>query len=445
MRKGNTGADGKGAASGMQLPAGMDLPKDFKMPSGAGGGMGATMGGEASSAGRLFSSNSLSDQIIWLFPLAIFGFLAAAIKEKFKNPFNKDRRKLSLILWIMWLVPVFAYFSITTGMFHPYYLTMLAPPIAALAGIGIVSMWELYKENSWKSWLLPAAFIVDGSVQLLILSYFLKTSSITKILMIGVSILCFVSSIILIIVKLKKNENVKLKKILVITAMIGVLITPAVWSGTTMFYPVDGTMPSAGLELTSSKNGAASFGMGDSSGSNTKLIEFLKTHNTNEKYFLTVSTSSGTGSDIIINSGEPVMSLGGFMGSDKILTLDEFKNLVAKGEVRYVMSGGMMGGGSTSTSVETEKNSKVGSKGAEISTANKEDTTTNENSQIMAWIAKVGEVVPESEWKSTTKSTKTSSNAKSSESNNQQLSGFLGANSGKLYDLKTYTDTVSKK
>ena len=417
------GATGKGMPSGMELPAGMELPKGMKIPSG-GSGMGDT---GKDSITRLFSNNSLSDQITWLFPLAIFGLFAAVLKEKFKNPFNNDKRKSALILWSMWLLPVFLYFSLTSGMFHPYYLTMLAAPIAALAGIGIVSMWELYKHGGWKSFILPAAFIVDGLVQLLILSYYYKTSSITKILIIGVSILCLLSSIILIIVKLKKNENTKLKKNLVITAVIGLLITPTVWSGVTMFYPVNGTMPSAGIEITSSKSEGAGIGM-ETSGDNTKLIKFLETHNTTEKYILATSTSGGTASDIIIQTGKSVMSIGGFMGSDKTLTLDQFKALVVKGEVRYVTVGGMggamggpMGGSSSSdakiTATEDKSSSNVKATGAE----------STPSSEIMAWAAKVGTVVPESEWKSATKT------------------GVNEINSGKLYDLKAYADSIAKK
>ena len=438
------GATGKGMPSGMKLPAGMELPvgmelpKGMKIPSG-GSGMGDT--GKASIT-RLFSNNSLSDQIGWLFPLAILGLFAAVLKEKFKNPFNNDKRKSALMLWSMWLLPVFLYFSLTSGMFHPYYLTMLAAPIAALVGIGIVSMWELYKQGGWKSFILPAALIVDGLVQLLILSYYYKTSSITKILIIGVSILCLLSSIILIIVKLKKNENTKLKKNLVITAVIGLLITPTVWSGVTMFYPVNGTMPSAGIEITSSKSESAGIGM-ETSGDNTKLIKFLETHNTTEKYILATSTSGGTASDIIIQTGKAVMSIGGFMGSDKTLTLDQFKALVVKGEVRYVTAGGMggaMGGSSSSdaktTATEDKSSSNVKAAGAE----------STPSSEIMAWVAKVGTVVPESEWKDATKTSNTPNiNKKSSNSSNQQLGGMSGLNSGKLYDLKNYANSITKK
>jgi len=432
-----------------EMPKGMKLPEGMKMPSGsqAGGGVmgGGMMGGssETSSITRLFSKNSLSDQIIWLFPLAIFGLFAAFLREKFKSPFNNDKRKLSLILWTMWLLPVFGYFSFTTGMFHPYYLTMLAPPIAALAGIGIVYLWELYKEGGWKSWILPIAFILDGLVQLLVLSYYYDTSSITKILMITLSILCFVSSITLIIVNLKKNENTKLKKNLVITAVIGLLITPTVWSGVTMFYPVNGSMPSAGIQITSSKSEGAGIGM-ESFGDNTKLIKFLETHNTTEKYILATSTSGGTASDIIIQTGKSVMSIGGFLGSDKILTLDQFKALVAKGEIRYVMTGGAMGsamGGTSSSDVSTEGTNSNSSSAVEA-----EDTQSSPNGDIMAWVEKAGTLVPESEWKETTEATDTaSSDKKLSDSSNQQSGGFGGPSSGKLYDLKAYANSITNK
>ena len=394
----------------------------------SGGGGGGSMGGsEKSSITRLFSNNSLSDQIIWLFPLAVFGFIAAALKEKLKPAFD-NRKKLALILWSMWLIPEFIYFSFTTGLFHPYYLTMLAPPIAALAGIGIVSMWEFYKDGGSKSWFLPIALIVDGLVQLLILSYYYKTSSITKILMISLCVLCFVSSIILIIVKLTKNQNTKLSKILVATSLVGLLITPTVWSATTMFSAMSGTFPSAGLSLIfSTKNGDSNMGassMGASSNSsNAKLIKFLQSHKTTEKYILVTSSTSGYATDIIIKTGESVMTWG-FFGTDKAITLAKFKELVKKGEVRYVMVGGQ-GGGSTD--------------------------------DIMTWAKKAGKLVAESEWKDSTASksdtpskttSETTSNAssttsdstKTSNSKNQQ---FGDGSSEQLYDLKA-ADTTTK-
>lgn len=422
----NTQQEGKGNANPPngdgKGPGGMP-PGGNGMQKPNGGGMGGTFGGqEVASVARLFSNNSLSDQIIWLFPLALFGLIAATIKERLNKSFD-NKRKLSLVLWSMWLLPEFIYFSFTKGLFHPYYLTMLAPPIAALAGIGIVSIWELYNEEGWKSWILPVALIADGLTQILILSYYYNISNTAKILTTIVAVLCIVSSIILAMMNLTKNKkdilkfkNIKFKKSLVTIALMGLLITPLVCSATTIFYPMSGTFPSAGLSLMTNKQ-KDGFNMDNSNSGNTKLIEFLKSHKTNEKYLLVTSSTNGYASDIIINTGESVMALGGFFGTDKVITLDEFKKLVNNGEVRYVMVGGMGG---------------------------------NSSSDIMNWVKENGKVVSESEWKDSNELNserlkKANNNKENSNSNAGQSRPEEKGSSEQLYDLKKYTDTTTKK
>jgi 4-amino-4-deoxy-L-arabinose transferase-like glycosyltransferase len=143
--------------------------------------------------------------------------------------------------------------------------------------------------------------------------------------------------------------------------------------------------------------------MGKSSGSNNqnnKLIEFLKKNKVkNQKYLLVVSNSNSA-SDIIINSGEAVMSIGGFLGNDKSITLDQFKTLVKKGEIRYVMTGGQGGQGGS-------------------------------GNDIMNWVKENGTAVSASEYNG---------------SSGQQFGEMGGGpNSGNLYDLKTCTDAQASK
>jgi 4-amino-4-deoxy-L-arabinose transferase-like glycosyltransferase len=216
---------------------------------------------------------------------------------------------------------------------------MLAPPTAALAGIGITSMWGFYREGGWKSWLLPAALLVNGGIQLLVASYFTSYSSIVKVLMICIAVLCIIPSIILgalnvlkSIKTIRQNEIMRMKRILVGISIVGLLITPLTGSSQVLFNKLNGSFPEAGLQLLSSKEQSGSGQQGDSkgnpqdniSGSDSKLIEFLLKNKTNEKYLLVVSSSTDA-SDIILNTGEAVMSLGGFMGNNKAITLDEFK------------------------------------------------------------------------------------------------------------------------
>jgi 4-amino-4-deoxy-L-arabinose transferase-like glycosyltransferase len=78
------------------------------------------------------------------------------------------------------------------------------------------------------------------------------------------------------------------------------------------------------------------------------------------------------GDQLILQTNQPVMALGGFSGGDPILTVDEFAKLVQQGEVRYalVSSGNGFGG--------------------------------NRQSPITQWITAHGTVVPASDWGGTT-------------------------------------------
>jgi 4-amino-4-deoxy-L-arabinose transferase-like glycosyltransferase len=357
---------------------------------------------------RLFGNGNMSDQISWFLLFAMIGFIAAAIKEKLKAPFD-SKRKLSLILWVMWLLPEFIYFSFSKNITHTYYLTTMAPSIAALTGIGLSAMWTFYKEGGLKSWILPIGLIANGCAEILILSYNYNRSNGYKIIIIITGILCIISSLILCIINLIKGKekrsgfsnNTALSKTLVSIAFIGILAAPTVWSFTPMVYKMNGSSPSTGLELARSNQQRD---MGNTN--NSKLIKFLENNKTNEKYLVVVPSANSYGSDLILKTGQPVMALGGFSGSDPILTVDKFKKLVSDGAIRYALVNtgngrGFMGFGGSGS---------------------------NSNNDIDNWIKKNGKVVPDSKWNN--------SNTPESKAENQRTSGFGGENNSmKLYDL----------
>ena len=45
----------------------------------------------------------------------------------------------------------------------------------------------------------------------------------------------------------------------------------------------------------------------------------------------------------MIETGRPVLYMGGFSGSDEVVTVDGLKELVANGELRYILYGGDRG------------------------------------------------------------------------------------------------------
>lgn len=308
---------------------------------GGGSGLSGTFGNQTPAGiTRLFSKNILSDQIIWFIPLALFGFIAASIKEKLKIKLDTDKKQ-ALVLWFIWLFPEFVYFSFNTGLFHPHYLTMMAAPAAALAGIGIVSMWQTYKEGGWKAWLLPLALLITGAVHMLMLSYFYSSSPIVKILMVLLIGLCFVPALILAVMIFLKNKLPKMNKVLICLSVAGILISPMSGSAAAMFYAVDSTNPSAGLELLPSQlTGSQSQARSENRNGNDNyadLVNFLNNHKVNGKSQIVVS-SSGTAESLTINTDLYVGSLSGFMEHGNVMTLEQFKTLVKSGEIRYVLA-----------------------------------------------------------------------------------------------------------
>ncbi|MGE6630192.1 ArnT family glycosyltransferase [Bacillus sp. NPDC077027] len=380
-----------GNANGMTPP---------EMPSGNVGGNGGDgppsgvgkMGNDSGMFGtgtagplRLFQSE-LSDQISWLLPFAIFGAIGIFLSSAF------ERRRLSTkqketVFWLAWLVPVAAFFSVA-GFFHHYYLIMLAPPIAVLAGVGWVAMTSMFKtETGFKKWLLPIAILATTTFEIFILSTYTSTIGYGWSIAVGV---IGVGSVIALLV-LKGKE--KLRKMFSLVAILGMLIVPLYWASTPFLYGGNSMLPEAGPQLATSSGIM-------SSEANKKLISFLEKNNTGEE-FLFGTTDATSAAPYIIKTGKAVMALGGFSGSDSILILSEFKQLVKEGKLKYFYVSGM----------------RVGS------------------SDILNWIQENGKKVSSSKWQ-TTSSSSTTSEKKSVSSSSGQLGGIMGGmENGTLYEL----------
>ncbi|MCX4236470.1 ArnT family glycosyltransferase [Streptomyces ortus] len=84
-------------------------------------------------------------------------------------------------------------------------------------------------------------------------------------------------------------------------------------------------------------------GMGG--GADTAMTSYLEKHRDGAKWLVAVS-SSQSAAQMIVSTKQPVISMWGWSGSDKAMTLAKLKELVKKGELHYiVLGGGGMGGG----------------------------------------------------------------------------------------------------
>ncbi|GAC1375461.1 MAG: glycosyltransferase family 39 protein [Ktedonobacteraceae bacterium] len=324
---------------------------------------------------RLFAE-PLGGQIGWFLPAAFLGMIAVVWQRR-PRP-QQDRQQQSLVLWGMWMLTMGVFFSVA-GFFHPYYLTVMAPAVAALFGIGVVTMWSDFRRAGWRGWLLPLALLATGAEQIYILSNYPAWGA-WLIPLIGV--LCSLGVVALVVLRLLTRETFGALRMQFITAVLGIailslLVAPTVWSAIPVLEGRADSLPSAGPTAQGNFGGGPGGPGGDNASNNTQLISYLQAHQGSAQYLL-ATTSSRTSDEIIITTNKPVMALGGFGGSDPILTTSQLASLVKRGTVRYFLLGGDFGGPGGS-----------------------------QQSSLTTWVTQNCTVVPTSQWQSTSSSTNT--------------------------------------
>ncbi|HEX6797118.1 MAG TPA: glycosyltransferase family 39 protein [Ktedonobacterales bacterium] len=345
---GAQGSAGSGATSSAFVPASASggagtaaygPPEGF---AGGPGGQGAAGGGtgmfNTGNPGllRLFTA-PLGGQIVWLLPLALIGLVALALDRPFRP--REDRQQQSMVLWGTWLLTMAVFFSVA-GFFHQYYLSQMAPAIAALVGIGVIVMWRRFVQPGWRGWFLPLALGATALEQLYLVS--VDSSWGTWLLpLLGVTVaLAVLLACIRLLPQLPRTRSLGLAAVALI--FVGLLAAPTVWSAYPAWANTAPDLPIAGID-----NGVAGGPPGGASSVsvNSQLIGYLEAHQGSAAYLVAVPSSSES-APIIIATGDAVMTLGGFNGSDPILTTAQLQSLIDDGTVRYfLLSGNGNGGG----------------------------------------------------------------------------------------------------
>ena len=369
---------------------------DFPQPGTGGSGQPPQGLGNGGGGGGMFNTGNpgllrlfnepLGGQIVWLLPLALLGILALTWQHHPR--FREDRGQQSLILWGVWLLTMAVFFSVA-GFFHQYYLSTFAPAICALFCIGVVVMWQDYRRSGWRGWLLPLALVLTALEQIHII---VSNPSWGTWLIPLIAIPCALAAVILfaarLVPRLRLGERVLVPALC--AALLALMLTSAVWSAIPVLANEASSLPVAG------PGGQSGFGAGagarGGSAAGTALISYLEAHKGSAKYLVAV-VSSNEADAIILATNQPVMALGGFSGSDPILTTTQLAALVKSGVVRYFLLNGSGGGG------------PGGPGGGQ--------------SALTTWITQHSQVVPASQWQST--------------STSSSFGGFGGA--GQLYEF----------
>lgn len=218
----------------------------FSVSGNGGGGMNS---GGSPGLFRIFR-DGLAGDIAWLLAFALIGVLAWLRKPKslsfagVEEAGYTGERWLVILAFLFWLVPGLAYFSFTSGFWHDYYIATIAPPIAGLVGIGAIGLYDRYAEGGRAGWLLVAAVLVTGLLQVLFLSYDAEWAGpLLPLVLIG-TIGC---AAVLGGMQIRRETPLASHRIKIVAIALAILfIAPLVWSFTPMMNGNGGTMPTAG-------------------------------------------------------------------------------------------------------------------------------------------------------------------------------------------------------
>jgi len=287
----------------------------------------------------------LAAQIGWLLPLAIFGIIAGIRGRPFRSP--SDPSLSDVILWAGWLLTFALVYSYAGGIFHFYYLATLAPPLAALAAIGMNASWKTYEQRGRKAFVLPLLLLLTAAWQTYIHWDALGLTFTEGVfawpeLQMPLVYGAFLGASLLIVPFLYNTWKQLTRNLAIVGLSIGLaalLVLPLAWALSSVLVKGTPVLPSADLYRLSSETVSPDLRARIKAGQrlmNQKLIDFLRSNRNGEKYLLASSTTR-LAAPIIIQSGEPVMARGGFHGLDPILTAEKLNRLVEKKEIRFIM------------------------------------------------------------------------------------------------------------
>jgi 4-amino-4-deoxy-L-arabinose transferase-like glycosyltransferase len=339
------------------------------------GSVGGAMGWGRTGLGRLFGPD-IGGQVAWLLPAALL-LLAAGLWVTRRAP-RTDRTRAALLLWGGWLLVTGLVFSFMRGIFHPYYTVALAPAIGALVGIGGWLLW-VHRGWAWARLTLAGAVALTGVWSFVLLQ---RTPQWNPWLAPLVLIAGFgVAALLGALPGLRRAEVAAVLAGAVLVALIG----PAAYSLDTAARPHSGAIPSAGPAVAAAfgPGGGRGFGGGGPFGGgqggfggpgalgggfggqggqggfggrpgglgglleagrpSAELVALLR--GSQGYTWAAAAVGSNSAAGLQLASGEPVMAVGGFNGTDPAPTLAQFQRDVAEGKIHYFIGGGGFGGG----------------------------------------------------------------------------------------------------
>ena len=333
---------------------------------GGGGGFGRPGGvagidqfGGATGIGRLFNVG-MGDQVMWLVPISIVAAISGVVGAIRRR--RRDARLGSVVMWTGWALVVYFLFAFAEGTFHNYYVSLLAPALAALVGIGAAQTLDLLRSSTGASMarlaglaVVVIALVGTAVLQVILLRRVEAWTWLRLAVPLGVA-----AAVVAVVATAAVGPELRRWTVgALVSGALMLGVAPVVWTVAGLTHIPSGTFPDArpGAALDDPFSAfPQGGGPGGGRGGGASAISpaewaWLDAQRSGERWELAGSSSMDSSASII--EGHDVVALGGFSGMDGSGSTSRVAQLVDTGQLRFFSLGGGFGGPGGSSSAIT--------------------------------------------------------------------------------------------
>jgi 4-amino-4-deoxy-L-arabinose transferase-like glycosyltransferase len=314
-------------------------------------------------------NDAMGDQGGWLLPLAMIGGVLALVLAVRA----RDRLRMAAIVIVGgWFLAGAVVFSSSSGIVHTYYVSAIAPAIAALVGIGAIEAIRAVGQRRFLLPIIAAAAALTAWLEVVLVQRAGYMTWLVGFVVIatGIGVLGLLAA----------TQRARLAGPAVALALGGLLLAPAVWAQSTQRAAINGVTPGAGPSAVSglvsaSGNGVGGFGRRFGGGGappggfgggfgappagghgggfgggrgfggggfggvegTTQALAYVAGHGGASRFPLIVAGQQGISS--MVSSGGAIAAMGGFTGRETVMSAAAIARLVADGDARYFLLG----------------------------------------------------------------------------------------------------------
>ena len=280
----------------------------------------------------------LATQLGGLLLLAVLGLAVGAVRLVPRGVYRHPGRGLGLVrsaapghllLWGGWLAAGILVFGLAPSTrTHPYYLSQLAVPCAAVLALGLDAGWRRFRHRAPLAWALPAVVVIVGTYQL-----YLFRATVTGWTQAGIILGLAAAAAVLLLALFYKVTDTPLSRMAAVAGCGALLFVPLAISAGRTVPVMGGQAPSGALTPQPGQRPLVD-----------AVARFIADQPDTGSVFAVGVVRASDAAPFIVR-GIPAVAIGGFSGNDPIFREPgSFQAMVRAGKLRYFLMPGTAGG-----------------------------------------------------------------------------------------------------